>query len=152
MDVISTLPQVVLLRAASLGDEGHRWMDDLPGVVAELEARWAIRLDQPLAGGTAAFVASARTARGVPVVLKIRVPDPGAHDEIGTLERAAGRGYVRLLAHDAPRGAMLLEALGPSLTASGLPPDFRLRRRRPCAGARARAGDACWAGPPHAWA
>jgi streptomycin 6-kinase len=118
---------VVRLRAESLGDDGRRWLEELPGVVAELEVRWTIRLDRSLSGGTAAFVASGWRSDGVPVVLKIGVPAPTLRDEIGTLERAGGRGYVRLLAHDAPRGAMLLEALGESLSTSGLPPEQQLR-------------------------
>ena len=118
---------VVRLRAESLGDDGRRWLEELPGVVAELAARWKVSLDRSLAGGTAAFVASGRSADGSPVVLKVSVPDPAFRDEIGTLERAGGRGYVRLLAHDAPRGAMLLEALGESLTATGRLPEEQLR-------------------------
>ena len=50
---------------------------------------------------------------GCPSVLQgVAFRDPALRDEIGTLERARGRGYVRLLAYDAARGAMLLEALG----------------------------------------
>ncbi len=117
---------IVRLRTESLGDQGRRWLKDLPAVVAELEACWRVTLDRSLAGGTAAFVAFGRTAGGVRVVLKVGVPDPAHRDEIGMLERAAGRGYVRLLAHDAAHGAMLLEALGTSLSASGLSPPEQL--------------------------
>ena len=127
MDVLSTLLPVVRLRAAALGDDGRRWLEELPAVVAELESRWLVTLDRSLSGGTAAYVASGRSADGLPVVLKISVPDPALRDEIGTLERAGGRGYVRLLAHDGPRRAMLLEALGPSLGASRLGPEQQLR-------------------------
>jgi streptomycin 6-kinase len=124
MDIVSP---VVRLRAESLGGDGRRWLEHLPAVVAEIEARWRISVDRSLSGGTAAFVASALTSNGVPVVLKIGVPDPALHDEIGTLERAKGRGYVRLLDHDEVIGAMLLEALDGSLSASGLPPEQQLR-------------------------
>ncbi len=119
---------IVRLRAEALGDRGRRWLARLPALVAEIEARWEISVDrEPLPGGTAAFVASARTSTGMPVVLKIGVPDPALVDEIGTLQRAHGRGYVRLLAQDASRGAMLLEALGESLSASRLAPQHQLR-------------------------
>jgi streptomycin 6-kinase len=124
MDLVSP---VVRLRAESLGGDGRRWLEHLPAVVAEIEARWGISLDRSLSGGTAAFVASGLTSDGVPVVLKIGVPDPALRDEIGTLERAQGRGYVLLLDHDALHGAMLLEALGESLSTSGLPPVQQLR-------------------------
>ena len=44
----------------------------------------------------------------------------------GGLERAGGRGYVRLLAYDEAERAMLLEALGTSLDRSGLPPEEQI--------------------------
>jgi streptomycin 6-kinase len=114
------VPPVVRLRAESLGAPGAAWLRTLPEQVAELERRWSIAAEESLAGGTAAFVAGARTLDGSRVVLKIIVPDPDFRDEIGTLERAAGQGYVRLLAHDSGRRAMLLEALGPSMDRTGL--------------------------------
>jgi streptomycin 6-kinase len=75
-----------------------------------------------LAGGTSAFVALARAADARQVVLKVVVPDPDLDGEAGLLARAAGRGYVALLAHDPDRRALLLEALGEPLSRSGRPP------------------------------
>ena len=125
-DVLACVSPIVRLRAQSLGDDGQRWLDGLPDLVAELEARWMVRLDESLSGGTAAFVAAGRTADGVPIVLKVGVPGTASREEISTLERARGRGYVLLLASDAAVGAMLLEALGPSLSHAGLPPERQL--------------------------
>jgi len=121
-DLESHIPPAVRLRAASLGDDGHRWLAGLPDLVTDLEARWSVRVERSLSGGTAAFVGAARTVDGTPVILKVSVPDPDLGDEIGTLDRARGRGYVRLLAHDTSRRAMLLEALGPALDRVNLPP------------------------------
>jgi len=45
---------------------------------------------------------------------------------VQTLAAADGDGYVRLLAYDRERHAALLEALGPSLHSSGLPPAVQL--------------------------
>jgi streptomycin 6-kinase len=117
---------VVRLKAESLGAPGRAWLRSLPDQVADLERRWFVTAEEPLAGGTAAFVAGARTLDGTRVVLKILVPDSDVRDEIGTLERAAGHGYVRLLAHDSGRRAMLLEALGPSMARTGLSPEAQL--------------------------
>jgi streptomycin 6-kinase len=117
---------VVRLKAESLGAPGRAWLKTLPDQVTELERRWSIVAEDSFTGGTAAFVADARTLDGTRVVLKIIVPDPHFTDEIGTLVRAAGRGYVRLLAHDAGRRAMLLEALGPSMGRTGLTPEEQL--------------------------
>ena len=47
---------VVRLKAVSLGAAGQAWLDALPDLVAELERRWSVTVDQSLAGGTAAYV------------------------------------------------------------------------------------------------
>ena len=120
------LPPVVRQKAESLGDEGRAWLSALPDLVAELESRWSVRVHRSLGGGTSAFVGAARTADGRPVVLKLAVPEVHTGDEIATLARAAGRGYVQLLAHDRGRRAMLLEALGPALVRSDLVPERQL--------------------------
>ena len=125
-DLESHIPPVVRLRAASLGDEGRRWLAGLPDLVADLEARWSVRVERSLGGGTAAFVGAARMVDGTPVILKLSVPDPDLGDEIGTLDRARGRGYVHLLAYDTGRDAMLLEALGPALNRVNLRPEGQL--------------------------
>jgi streptomycin 6-kinase len=117
---------VVRAKARSLGAAGTAWLDRLPGLVAELERRWSVQVVESLPGGTSAYVGLARTADGDDVVLKVSVPDPDFADEIGTLERARGRGYVRLLAYDESELAVLLEALGTSLDRSGLPPEEQI--------------------------
>lgn len=76
----SLLSPVVRLKAESLGDEGRRWLAELPELVDELERQWAITVETPLGGGTAAFVARARAADGASVVLKVSVPDPDFAD------------------------------------------------------------------------
>ena len=58
--------------------------------------------------------------------MKLCIPDPDFGDEIGTLARARGRGYVQLLAHDVTRHAMLLEALGPSMDRTGMSPESQI--------------------------
>jgi len=118
---------VVRSKARSLGADGDAWLARLPHVLAELERRWSLEVLRSLSGGTAAYVGLARTGDGGTVVLKLPIPDPDFADEIGTLARAAGRGYARLLAHDTSRNAILLEALGPSLSRSGLPPQDQIK-------------------------
>jgi streptomycin 6-kinase len=122
---VSVTP-VVRRKAEALGAAGDAWLAGLTGLVADLERRWSVTVGQPLAGGTAAYVARARTGDGLEVVLKLGLPDPQFADEVGTLARAEGRGYVRLLAHDVGRHAMLLEALGPSMNRLELAPELQL--------------------------
>jgi streptomycin 6-kinase len=47
-------------------------------------------------------------------------------DELRVLESAQGHGYVRLLAADREREAMLLEALGPPMASLSVPPERQI--------------------------
>jgi streptomycin 6-kinase len=105
---------------------GDGWLAGLPATIAALEHRWGITVGERLAGGTASYVATAVTAAGEPVVVKISVPGVDFGREVRTLRAAGGRGYVRLLDADLDRNAALLEPLGGSLSGSGLPPERQL--------------------------
>jgi streptomycin 6-kinase len=123
------IPAVVRNKAAAVGAPG--WIDDLPGLVADIERDWSIRVGRPYQDATEAFVARATRSDGVPVVLKLLIPQPGgagravpgeaARREIAVLRLTGGEGCVRLLRADAARGALLLERLGRSLHELGLP-------------------------------
>jgi streptomycin 6-kinase len=117
------VPVLVRQRAARLGEAGHEWLAGLPDLLADLQRRWSITVGRPLPGGSASYVARARTADGSAAVLKVALPDGGTAAQARTLALADGRGYARLLAHDAERHALLLEALGPSLAERGLGPE-----------------------------
>lgn len=110
-------------KAARLGRRGARWLAALPHLIAHLERDWSITVGAPLAGGSASFVARARTAEGRDAVLKLMLPEQGFAGQLRALERAEGRGYAELLAYDAEREALLLEALGPAMTDLELPPE-----------------------------
>lgn len=120
------IPDRVRARAESLGRPGLAWLGRLPGLVADLAEAWSLRLGEPLGGGSTSLVLRARDPAGAPVVLKVCQPDLDLAGQAATLARAAGRGYVRLLAADLGRGALLLEGLGPSLETSGGPPERTL--------------------------
>ncbi|XRQ15249.1 aminoglycoside phosphotransferase family protein [Actinomadura welshii] len=121
------LPPAVRQRLARLGERGARWLEELPGVIAGLRRRWAITVvGPPLPGGSAAYVARARTASGRDAVLKIALPGHGAAAQIRTLAAAQGRGYVRLLAHDLAHRATLQEALGPPMQDLDLTPEQQI--------------------------
>jgi streptomycin 6-kinase len=89
-------------------------------VLDALAREWGIEVGATLRGGSDSFVAEAVTRTGDPAVLKIQLPGDAGR-ELETLRLAGGRGYVRLLAADAGRRAMLLERLGPALDSLGLP-------------------------------
>lgn len=105
------------MRAESMGAEGRAWVAHLPGLVRELEQLWGVEAGASIAGGSESLVAEATLADGTGAVLKIGLP--GSADlraEATVFRLAAGRGYAQLLAHDAPRNALLLERLGMPLS------------------------------------
>ncbi|WP_214407699.1 aminoglycoside phosphotransferase family protein [Pseudonocardia lacus] len=99
------------------------WLSGLPALVADLEREWGVTVGRTYSDSTESVVVEAVTADGRPAVLKLLVPRDGAaaRDEVIALRAASGRGCVRLLRHDAGRGALLLDRLGPSLHDRGLP-------------------------------
>ncbi len=120
------VPDVVANAAAACG--AGRWLRDLPRLVADLEAEWSVSVERPYPHASEAFVAEASLGDGTPAVLKLLIPhDVGdARHEITMLRLAGGRGCAGLLRHDASRGALLLERLGPSLYELGRPLSQRL--------------------------
>jgi streptomycin 6-kinase len=117
----------VLRNLAARGDAGARWLEQLPALVAKLEAEWKIKVGQTFPNATEAYVAEALADDGTELALKI--PIVGIEKttrEIRFLEAAAGRGYVRLVRADDESGAMLLERLGPQLAQMGLPIDEQM--------------------------
>jgi len=112
---------VLRARIAQLGDQGEQWLVGLPDLIVELEQRWSITAGRPLTGGTASYVARARTADGRDAVLKVETPDQDFTRHVQTIADARGHGYVGLLASDLTRRSMLLEALGPALSRLDLP-------------------------------
>ncbi len=120
------VPRWVRQRVLHLGQRGERWLAELPDVIAHLERAWSLTVGEALEGGSGSFVAPARTAEGGDAILKIAIPEVGFAGEVRVLASARGHGYVRLLASDREREAMLLEALGSPLAALGLPPERQI--------------------------
>jgi streptomycin 6-kinase len=114
-------------RVAALGAAGAAWSASLPEVLAGLERDWSIVVGRGLPGGSASYVARARRADGSRAVVKVAVTGEGWTEQVATLDRAAGRGYVRLLRSDLGRRAVLLEELGPSLASRRRPVPDQLR-------------------------
>jgi streptomycin 6-kinase len=68
------MPEKVRRNAALTGETGLAWLANLPQQIVELERRWVIKVEQPVQRGSEAFVAAARTSRGMDVILKIVIP------------------------------------------------------------------------------
>lgn len=120
---VAQVQPLVRQKVAHLGVQGEQWLADLPDLITHLERQWAITVGQPLTGGSASYVAQAQTADGQDAVLKIAIPAQHFASEVRTIASAQGHGYVRLLASDMERHAMLLEALGPAMDQLALPPE-----------------------------
>jgi streptomycin 6-kinase len=117
------VPWLLRNKIAQLGPAGERWLAGLADLITALEQQWSIRVVEPLSDGSAAYVARVRTGDGGAAVLKLAIPGTGFAGQARTLEMARGRGYAALLACDVGREAMLLEALGPSMSRLALPPE-----------------------------
>lgn len=97
-------------------DEGAAWLQQLPALLDEIAARWALTLLPTPFSLSYNYVTPARRADGSEVVLKVGVPNDEMWTEIAALRHDDGAGYVRLLATDEARGALLLERLRPGAT------------------------------------
>ncbi|MFD6952698.1 hydroxyurea phosphotransferase [Nocardiopsis sp. TSRI0078] len=114
--------------ARSVGDLfGPEWVERLSRTAARQCDRWNLRPtgDRPLHGAVS-LVVPVRRADTTPAVLKVLPVDQESEGEPRALRTWAGRGAVRLLAHDPANGAMLLEALDPARSLDGVEVDRAL--------------------------
>jgi streptomycin 6-kinase len=95
-------------------DRGAAWLQDLPQLIAECEARWGLRVQEPFLLSYN-YVTSAVDQDGEPVVLKLGVPNPELTCEIAALRIFNGCGFARLIDADAERGILLVERLLPGM-------------------------------------
>ncbi|CRZ14257.1 aminoglycoside phosphotransferase family protein [Mycolicibacterium neworleansense] len=93
------------------GPQWQAWVDDLPRLIRTQFDEWELHADGPAHHGYCSIVLPARTAEGVPAVLKAAFPDHESEHEHLALRRWAGAGAVRLLRADPHRRVMLLERL-----------------------------------------
>ena len=101
------------------------WLAALPGIVADLERRWAVVVGPPFRpGGHTAWVAPATGERGEDLALKVLWRHPEAEREADGLRCWAGNGAVLLHAAedvDEATTALLLERCRPGTTLESLP-------------------------------
>ena len=114
----------------SVGEESaaaeRAWRAHLPAIIADFTARWSLTLEPPFAcGGSASWVAPARTAAGKRVVLKLGWTHEEALHEADGLRLWDGRGTVRLIEScvDGPTTALLLEICEPGTQLSQALPE-----------------------------
>lgn len=104
------------------GADGRAWLARLPELLDEIAAAWRLRLGEPYELSFH-WVTGVRRSDGSAAVLKLGLP--GAEHlrrEAAALAAFDGHGAVRLLDHDADRGALLLELAEPGTLARALVP------------------------------
>jgi len=136
---MTDLPPGLTLGAAEIhGAAGRAWLAGLPALLSELAARWALDLAPPFPRLSYNYVAPARRGDGTVVVLKLGFTgDREFATEAEALWLFAGRGCVRLLETDVPRGALLLEVLRPGTSLGDDPADDAAATSVVCAALRA---------------
>ncbi|MEV7781329.1 aminoglycoside phosphotransferase family protein [Kitasatospora sp. NPDC088351] len=113
---------------AFLGETGRVWAAGLPSLAGALLESWELRPDGPPAHGVVGLVVPVLRADGTPAVLKLQPVDEETAGEPVALRAWAGRGAVRLLAHDPASGSMLLERLDPDRSLLAVPDDLAALR------------------------
>ncbi|GAA5023085.1 aminoglycoside phosphotransferase family protein [Actinopolymorpha pittospori] len=118
------IPAGVRERISTYHEAGADWLERLPELVARCVSTWdLVVLPAFEPGGDSSWVAPVRRGQGDLAVLKITVPTAVRDDPATPLGIWAGRGAVRLYAHDTSIGASLLEYCVPGTDAADLPRD-----------------------------
>lgn len=126
---------------ALYGDAGRDWLAALPALLGACAQRWGLTIGAPFALSYN-YAAPALRADGLPVVLKLGVPNPELTNEAAALRHYAGRGIVRLLDSDAACGVLLLERLLPGTMLAAVEDDDAATQRA------AEVMRALWCPPP----
>jgi streptomycin 6-kinase len=121
-ETIYNIPEQFVRRMIELHEEqGVAWLEQLPGLIAEYERRWSLKVLPPYALSYN-YVAPAIRHGGMPVVLKVGYPGDELMSEIVALRHYAGHGMVQLIEADDQHGIVLLEQLSPGTMLASLVP------------------------------
>ncbi len=96
------------------GEEGRRWIENLPAILATLERRWHIKVLEPISNLSYGYVCRVFREAGDEAMLKITWP----YDEEGRNSEAAlfalrSDQFVPVLEHDPEQCAVLLHKIKP---------------------------------------
>lgn len=123
-DLESVVPASLADRIRSYHSGGAAWLQELPGLIAKCVTQWDLTLMPAFEpGGDSSWTAPVKRSSGEVAVLQITVPLPVHHDHVTALRAWAGRGAVRLFAHDPTIRATLMECCVPGVDAADLPPE-----------------------------
>ena len=97
------------------GDEGRAWLERLPSMLIEYEARWHMTIGVPVSNLSFNYVAPVVLADGTEAMLKTGLTDEFP-SQPEALKHFGGHGMTRLLAYDEQDEVMLMERLKPGLS------------------------------------
>jgi len=104
------------------GQDGARWLAELPSILREVAREWDLTIGAPYELSYH-YVTAVTCGDGTAAVLKLGVPSgTSLAEEAPALAAFDGRGAVRLLRMDLPRGALLLEHVAPGWRVRDLVP------------------------------
>ena len=106
------------------GQIGTEWLDQLPDLIAQIEDRWSVRLQEPFESSYS-YAARATAPGAREVVVKLELPNDDFTREVEALRLYGGRGAVMLLKADPSYGSIMLESLRPGRMLSDLTNDER---------------------------
>ncbi len=107
------LPNYFTEIVTSTFDDGAAWIDQLPNIIAQCEARWGLTAQDHFPTLSYNYAAPATMADGTAVVLKIGVPRDELITEMEALRIYNGRAICRLIDADREMGVLILEWLKP---------------------------------------
>lgn len=103
-------------------DEGRRWLDSLPALLAGAVERWSLQVGPPYPYAYASVAMPVVLPGRREAVLKIAFPDRESEHEAAALAAWGGNGAVRLLDHDEASLALLLERCVPGTPLAAVGP------------------------------
>lgn len=124
------------------GQRGRDWIEALPNLIKECRERWSLTVGRPFENLSYNLVLPAELPDDKEVVLKLGVPGSELTTEAAALDLFQGAGAVRLLAHDAPRGILLMEHAFPGT------PVYKLQSESEATRTAAKLMQEVWRPPP----
>jgi streptomycin 6-kinase len=97
---------------ATFHEPGAAWLEQLPGLIRQFEARWSLQLEGPFSLSLS-YCAPGIQAGGREIVLKLAFPDEENRQHTRALQAFDRRSMARLYEADPDQGAVLLERLRP---------------------------------------
>ncbi len=95
------------------GEEGREWLDHLPDILERCRQKWGLDEGTACPNLSINYIEFTRTKDGLPVALKVGVPNDELLSEMAALRHFDGRGAVRILDSDLELSAFIMQRIHP---------------------------------------